>query len=496
MALTQDLTQRAEARVGTVLSGKWTLDAVLGLGGMAAVYAATHRNKKRAAIKMLHPEVSIDASITTRFLREGYVANTVEHPGTVMVLDDDVTPEGAAYLVMELLEGETLEARRERKGGSLPPAEVLSLMAQLLDVLTAAHAKGIVHRDLKPENLFLTDDGRLKVLDFGIARFRELSAGSGAGTQAGSLLGTPAFMAPEQARGRTELVDGRTDLWAVGATMFTLITGRSVHEAETVQEQLIYAATTPAPSLATLAPSLPPRLVKLVDRAMAFDKAERWPDARSMRDALRGALEQALPDGPVSLLLAPTSARATEDAATMVAPSTRVPAITAVGTQTTTRPLAGSVDVGPTRKLGLAAAAGAVAIAVAIGAVLVLRGGSAGAVSTTSTSQPGASVAHVGAVRDPGRVDPAAKPADVEAPVAPATTSTSSASPSATATPDGTSTRSKDRPRPATGAPPATTAAPPTTTTPPPKKTAEPAPKPPEPPPASTGNANPFDRRF
>src|SRR5690242_20511937 len=99
MTLSQEIIQRAEARIGSILDAKWHLDRVLGIGGMATVYAATHRNKKRAAIKMLHPEVSMDATVTSRFLREGYVANTVDHPGTVAVLDDDVTAEGGAFLV-------------------------------------------------------------------------------------------------------------------------------------------------------------------------------------------------------------------------------------------------------------------------------------------------------------------------------------------------------------------------------------------------------------
>src|SRR5512140_2060973 len=106
MPLSDHVSERAQARLGATLRGKWRLDRVLGMGGMATVYAATHRNHSRAAIKMLHPEVAVDAEVTTRFLREGYLANRVEHPGTVKVLDDDVTEDGAPFLVMELLEGE------------------------------------------------------------------------------------------------------------------------------------------------------------------------------------------------------------------------------------------------------------------------------------------------------------------------------------------------------------------------------------------------------
>ena len=172
------VTARAQGRVGATLRDKWRLDSLLGVGGMAAVYAATHRNGARGAIKILHAELAVDAGVRQRFLREGYAANTVAHRGVVKVLDDDVLEDGSVFLVMELLEGESLESRRERMGGRLPPPDVLSAADQLLDVLIAAHAKGIVHRDLKPDNVFVTTDGQVKVLDFGIAKLRQTSTGS------------------------------------------------------------------------------------------------------------------------------------------------------------------------------------------------------------------------------------------------------------------------------------------------------------------------------
>jgi len=281
-------TERAAARVGTLVKSKWTLDKLIGVGGMAAVYAATHRNGKRVAVKMLHPEISMDANVRQRFTREGYVANSVGHPGAVTVDDDDVAEDGSAFLVMELLEGETLDARLQRKGGKLPPGDVLSLMDQVLATLAAAHANGIVHRDLKPENIFLTRDGATKVLDFGIARVREMS-GSSTATQTGTMMGTPAFMPPEQARSRWNEVDARTDIWAIGATMFTLLTGRHVHEAETATEALAMAVMVPPRSLASVDPLLPQAVIQLVDRALAQDKAERWQDAASMQEAVREA---------------------------------------------------------------------------------------------------------------------------------------------------------------------------------------------------------------
>jgi serine/threonine-protein kinase len=282
-----EVVQQAQARVGETLKEKWTLDGLLGVGGMASVYAATHRNQKRVAIKMLHPELSHNAAIRQRFLREGYIGNSVQHSGAVSVFDDDVTDDGCAFLVMELLDGETLDARWERKGKRLPPGEVLALLDRVLDTLSAAHARGIVHRDLKPENLFFTREAQVKVLDFGIARVRELSGSSK--TQTGSLMGTPTFMPPEQARGRWEEVDARSDIWAIGATAFTLLSGEFVHVAGTVNEALIQAATQPPRSLGTLRPDLPASLIAFVDRSLSFDKDARWPDALAMQQGLREA---------------------------------------------------------------------------------------------------------------------------------------------------------------------------------------------------------------
>jgi eukaryotic-like serine/threonine-protein kinase len=283
-----EVVRRAKLLIGAVLKHKWTIERLIGVGGMAVVYRATHRNKKRAAIKMLHPEFSLDQRIRARFLREGYVANTVGHPGAVRVDDDDVTEEGAAFLVMELLEGETVEARRLRHGGRLSPRAALPMMYQLLDVLAAAHAKGIVHRDLKPDNLFLNRDGQLKVLDFGIARLQELRDEL-VKTQAGALLGTPAFMAPEQARARWDLVDARTDLWAVGATLFTLLTGRFVHEAGTMNEALAMAVTQAPRPIASVLPGIHPLVAEVVDRALAYNPQQRYADARMMQEAVQTA---------------------------------------------------------------------------------------------------------------------------------------------------------------------------------------------------------------
>ena len=304
---------RAPARVGQVLRGKWRLDELLAVGGMASVFAATHRNGKRGAVKLLHYELSLNEEQKNRFLREGYVANKVDHEGAVSVLDDDIGDDGTVFLVMELLDGQTVDAvLRSRKSKTFGLGETLRVADRLLDVLAAAHDKGIVHRDIKPENIFLTRDGKLKVLDFGIARLREAHASADA-TRAGDLLGTPSFMPPEQALGNSDQVDPRSDLWSVGATMFRLLTGRTVHHAESINRVLLAAMTMPAPPIARVLPSVPPQLANLVDVALAFEQKDRWPDARTMRSALRVYADAASlrMDGPVQPTPEEARARAT-----------------------------------------------------------------------------------------------------------------------------------------------------------------------------------------
>ena len=281
------LVEKAKARIGTVLRDKWRLDTLLGVGGSASVYAATHRNGKRAAIKLLHPELAAEKDFVDRFLREGYVANKIDHPSAVQIQDDDITEDGNAYLVMELLEGYTLE-RRLRKKIAVPILEALKFTEDLLEVIAAAHEKKVIHRDIKPANIFVTKQKVVKVLDFGIARITEATPGLQPGaTQMGMPLGTPAFMPPEQARGRWDEVDERTDLWAVGATLYALIIGDRPRRAATSNEELLLAMTTPLPPLKEMAPDTHPEVCKLVDRAVAVDMKARWPNAKTMQQALR-----------------------------------------------------------------------------------------------------------------------------------------------------------------------------------------------------------------
>lgn len=288
-----DLTLAARKRVGRTLRQKWRLDALIGTGGMAAVYAATHRNGNRAAVKVLHDELSAVGEIKSRFLREAYVANKVAHPGAVRVIDDDTDEDGTSFLVMDLLEGETLAQRLEKRSKRLFAAEVCKIADAVLDVLGAAHEKSIVHRDVKPENVFLTKDGGTRLLDFGFARVLDAAQQSSALTGVRTTLGTPAFMPPEQAAGKWSEVDGRSDLWALGATMFFALSGEHVHEGESLADVLVAAATKPARSLRLVAPHLPSSVVAVVERALAFEKPMRWPNARAMQQAVRDAARSA-----------------------------------------------------------------------------------------------------------------------------------------------------------------------------------------------------------
>ncbi len=270
------------------MRNKWRLDELLGVGATAAVYAATHRNGSRAALKVLHPEMSTNAFVRERFLWEGYVANAVGHDGVIKVIDDDTAEDGTHFLVTELLDGETLDARVVRLGGRIAQDEVLLIADQLLCVMAAAHKKGIVHRDLKPENVFLTRAGQVKLLDFGIARLPEISSRSNF-TQTGILVGTPAYMPPEQARGLSDDVDAQSDLWSCGAVMFFLLCGRGVHDGNTVNDELMSAITARAPPIVSVAPDVGTAVAHIVDRALEFSKEMRWPTADAMREAVQNA---------------------------------------------------------------------------------------------------------------------------------------------------------------------------------------------------------------
>jgi serine/threonine-protein kinase len=290
----------AAQRIGSQIAG-WRLERVLGVGGMASVFLGRRHDGYVAAVKTLHPYLASIDELRKRFVREGPIGSALAAVGPLceglpQVYESGIAPDGTVFMVMEVLDGETYFDRMAR-ASVLRPEDVLWGAHKVLDVLVIAHSYGVVHRDIKPENLFVTRDGRLKVLDFGIARvLEELPRGSAAlpektSTRTGTSMGSGQYMPPEQALGKIREIDGRTDVFGLGATMYRLLSGRYIHGDLFDANLVIAAATEQAPPLASVAPQLPPELCAVVDRALAFKKEERYPDAATMRldvYALRG----------------------------------------------------------------------------------------------------------------------------------------------------------------------------------------------------------------
>jgi eukaryotic-like serine/threonine-protein kinase len=275
----------AEARIGEVLMGRWALDALLGVGGMGKVYAATHRNGKRVAIKIMHEHLCKDGDLAARFVREGYVANRIVHPRAVSILDDGKTSDGVPFLVMDLLQGESV-GERMRREGSLPQDLSLQWLDQILEVLAIAHQQGIVHRDIKPDNVFITREGEAHVLDFGLAKVREETTDV-LRTLHGIPIGTLGFMPPEQALGQVTKIKPSSDVWSVAATVVTMLTGKRVHERTSKVDEVFLAMTSPVENLAERISD--PALVPLLERALTFSQELRFTDAAAFRTALRHA---------------------------------------------------------------------------------------------------------------------------------------------------------------------------------------------------------------
>ena len=281
----------ADLRAGAILDGRWRIETLLGTGGMGSVYRAEHVHVgRKAAVKVLHPDLCRNPPERERFRREARVASRLRSPHVVEVLDFGEDAGGRPYLVMELLEGEPLRAVLDREVRLAPPRTV-RLLRQLLDGLAAAHAEGIVHRDLKPENLWLSGSGPdelLRVLDFGIAKWSD-ARGDVTRTQAGLVVGTPEYLSPEQAVGGE--VDRRADLYAAGILAFVMLTGRHPFDTSDLRGLVAAHAFERVPSLSSVSPELAawPRLVDFVGRATEKDRARRAGSAAELHALLEGA---------------------------------------------------------------------------------------------------------------------------------------------------------------------------------------------------------------
>ncbi len=276
----------------------------LGEGGMGAVYEAFNEAiDRRVAIKVLHDSFSSQPDIARRFLNEARAANLIGHPGIVSVSDVGQLPNGASYIVMEYLPGDSLRTRLRR--GPMPLEAVLRISRQIASALSAAHARRIVHRDLKPDNLMLVADPdmpggeRVKVLDFGLAKLQEERRRPGAthfNTRAGSMMGTPHYMAPEQCRG-AEKVDDRSDVYALGIMLFEMLSGKLPFRATLPESIIAMHMYEPPPELADETPGLPVELTALVSRMMLKDSTKR-PSMAHVTQAL-GALWQSIGGPPL-----------------------------------------------------------------------------------------------------------------------------------------------------------------------------------------------------
>jgi serine/threonine protein kinase len=276
--------------IGTTLGGKYKLERLLGVGGMGGVYAATAEGLPPLAIKVLSvADPAARQRIAGRFAREARAASMLQCQYIVRVLDAG-SEEARPYLVMERLEGEDL-GERLRREGRLPLEGALHVAAQVLVALGTAHEAGIVHRDLKPDNVFLVrgerDPLHCKLLDFGMSKLtpREGQTLALALTKKGMAVGTPFYMAPEQARAAPD-VDGRVDVWALGAILFECLTGRPPFVGSTQEQLLIAICTTDAPDVRALQPKVPEPVAKLIARALSRDRDQRFASAWQMLGAV------------------------------------------------------------------------------------------------------------------------------------------------------------------------------------------------------------------
>lgn len=309
--------------LGHTLGGSYEIVSLLGEGGMGRVYEARHTRlpKKRYAIKVIHADLVRQREVVARFRREAEAASVLLHPNVVSVYDVNAAPDGRPYIVCELLEGEQLGEyldRVERVG----PLRAVRVVRQICRALRAAHERGIVHRDIKPENVFLAKD-TVKVLDFGISKLAESQSTL---TKTGTVMGTPDYMAPEQARG--DKVDHRADIYATGAILYRAVTGSKPFERSDPMATLTAVLAEEPPRPSSVQPSIPPALELVIQRAMSKDLSERY-STISEFEAELARLEQQLKADPA--IEQPTPLPGVEDRASLLAEVVKVAALKPIG---------------------------------------------------------------------------------------------------------------------------------------------------------------------
>ena len=276
-----------EKNPGVIIAGKYRLDKKLGEGGMGEVWKGFHVVLEReVAIKFLLPEIAKDKEAYQRFILEAKAVSKVKHPGVVEIYDMDITEDGEPYIVMEYLEGkELVELIKEQK--QLDEEQICNIMIQVAQCLIEVHKQGIIHRDLKPENIFLLNDGGIKILDFGIARVKSQAKRI---TKTGRLIGTPYYMSPEQVKGME--VDERSDIYSLGVIMYEMFTGKVPFEGETVHEIIAKILSFKYTPINKIRNEVKGGLDKVIEKAMAQDKEERFQNCTELVDALKSVLHK------------------------------------------------------------------------------------------------------------------------------------------------------------------------------------------------------------
>jgi eukaryotic-like serine/threonine-protein kinase len=277
-------------RHGSLIGGRYSLEQSIGSGGMGEVFRASDTLLGRAvAIKLVHAvDPRKHKQVSESFLREARISAAIAHPSVVQILDFGIHEGDVPFIVMELLEGENL-ADMLGRGVCMPIQVIFDLLLRVLDALRAAHAAGVIHRDIKPENIFLTRErGGVspKLLDFGISKVLDKTGVARVTTTHGQIVGTPAYMSPEQARGLKE-IDQRTDVYSMGVVLYELLSGELPFVSENPGDLLVLIMTADAPDLAERIPELAGPLSALVARALAKDPEQRFRDAGEMYEALR-----------------------------------------------------------------------------------------------------------------------------------------------------------------------------------------------------------------
>ena len=411
----------ASERLGTTVAGKYRIERVLGAGGMGTVFGGVHAwTGRQVAVKMLNPDYAADASVVQRFLQEARAAARLDHPNVVDVLDMGQAEDGAVYLVLELMSGSPLTDLVAH--GPMPVEVALRHLLPVIDALGVAHAHGIVHRDLKPDNIFLSRSLKggvvPKLLDFGIAKVADKNT---ARTGTGFIVGTPSYMSPEQALGKSDL-GPPSDVWSMGVVLFECLTGKLPFTAESSTGMLVVICTQPAPAVATRGVPVPASIAAVIDRALQSDPRARYIDAAEFGDALYAAACADGLDVPRPDPARPASERASLEAELPSAATMSQVSASSRGTSSATPPASGLAPVTttpftwasgeadeapdlPKRRpsRGLLGVAGAVVVGAVAGTVFVVTsaGAAGGASSPDLESSPTAGPPVVSAASAP-----------------------------------------------------------------------------------------------